>query len=29
MMDTEDDFGDVQNGESVKTSTVYTNNNGV
>lgn len=29
MMDGEDNFGEIQNGESVKTSTVYTNNNGV
>lgn len=28
-MDIEDDFGSVENGESIKTSTVYTNNNGV
>ncbi len=25
----DEDFGPVENGESVKTSTVYTNNNGV
>jgi len=29
MMDVEDDWKDIKEGESVKTSSVYTNKNGV